>query len=342
MIRRRVLPLLALALLLSEPLLAQLPRPAAGYLGTAGLRTWARTAAFPRTIVVDSGGAGDYASVSAGLTAAAALSPAPAIFDRVLVLVYPGVRTTGNCPYTEASLTVPAHVSLVGLIPGSAGAGSFTGHTNICLTGTSGTLVSVGDKAQIARLDLELSAALTADTVAVGKSSGTGTATMNDVVISAGSVVGDSFNLDLINNSSGGLYLEDVGIWRVGTATKTRHIVNSSATGVSHYRGRLRVGTSQAVVVETTGSGIIKLWSTRLDANGTCDLKSAAADSIEAYSVEYRTTCGAGTVSNAITYIDALSSPSGTCPPGRMGYDASYLYLCNASGAWRRVAHETF
>ena len=321
---------------------AQLPRPSSGYLTQKMLRDWAHTGTYSRVITVDSGGKGDYTTISAALTAAAALSPAPDTFDRVTVIVYPGIKQGSSLPsYVETNLDVPAYVSLIGMVPGSASAGIDSGHISVRLTGTTGSLWTVGDRVVLSRMDFTLSLAMTGATTMLAKSSGSGIATLEDVNINVTSAAGDSFALKMISCTSGGLYLERVGIWRFGTATNTVSIFNDGCTaGVSHYLGRIRPGTSQAVAVETTGS-VIKMWQSRIDSGATCDLKLAGAASMEAYGVaEYRSVCGSGTVKNAKTYLEALSgAPSGACPPGSAPYDTSYLYLC-VGGTWRRIAHE--
>jgi hypothetical protein len=320
--------------------LAQLPRPATGYLGTSGLRDWARTSKFSRVLTVDSGGRGDYTSISTALAAAAALSPAPSLAARATVLVYPGnAPISGFSAYSEATVAVPDYVTLLGIVPASSGAGAFNGNVTVALTSTSGTQVSVGVSSVIAHLDFYGSAALTGATTLLGKTS-TGNSTVIDSTLYGSGLAGDSYALDLASCSgSGALYLENVALLRLGTATLTRHLVSACAAGISHYRGRMNPGESQAVLVETTGSGVLKLWSSRIDEGATCDLKAAGAGSISAYSTEYHSACGAGSVSNAETFEHAFASPpSGACPSGMKGYDGSYVYICVASG-WRKIAH---
>ena len=70
-------------------------------------------AQMPAIVTVNAGGGADATTIDAGITAANALSPGSG--NPVAIIVYPGSYTSTSVP-----VTVPAWVSIVGLVPGAA------------------------------------------------------------------------------------------------------------------------------------------------------------------------------------------------------------------------------
>lgn len=340
MTRIRAVSALLLALLFSSMAAdAQLPRGKAKYpnsMSTRQIAQYLQSAQFARMVTVDSGGSGDYTSIAAALAHVAAQT-GRSQFNRWMVMVYPGVTSaSGLGQYDEAVLSVPSYTTLTGVVAPWGNGGTVMGVPVVHPTGTSGSLVTVGQNASLQNLMIHVTG-LTGATVAVEVLGVSGNAVnFTNVSINASSSLADH-QLDLLKVSTGSFVGHNVHLSRSGANTATRGVVSAAGNaGITLYGGRIDAGSGSLAAVENLDDTAVSLFGTRLGVS-TAQLKRSSTGTIVTQGVSYTTSSGV-IDNNPVMGAYAATLPA-TCSPGAGFVDstavAPRVCACTATDTWR-------
>jgi hypothetical protein len=291
------------------------------------LRQYLTEGSFFHTLTVDSGGSGDFLTLSAAIAYVTAQNPT--LSSQWTILLYPGTT------YTEPSLTLPPFTLLQGFT--SPGTRSFQpqGRPILQITGTTGTGVILANGTTLADLGITFTGALIAGYKAISAPSTTAAAlTRLLIVVSA---TAPNVALDILSVTGGNLTVEDTAIQRLGTGmTATRHVFCSSGSAVLTGTW-LQASTTQAAVVETAG-GTVRLLHSRIFGGATLDLKNTSG-TLSVDQVSYTTESGsitrAGTLTPRITFGGATTPAA--CTPPELYVDttnSARLCACTAANTW--------
>jgi hypothetical protein len=331
---RAVLVVLAVLVLSALPAAAQIPR--GNKLGKRWpqpynltlLRQYLTEGAFFHTLTVDSGGSGDFLTVSAAITYVTAQNPTST--SQWTILLYPGIT------YTEPSLTLPPFTLLQGFT--SPGTRSFQpqGRPILQITGTTGTGVTLANGTTLADLGITFTGALTPTYKAFSVPSTATAAAITRLLITI-SATAPNVALDILSVTGGTLTVEDTAIQRSGAGmSATRHLFCSSGTATLTGTW-LQASTSQSTVVETAG-GTVRLLHSRVFGGATLDLKNTSG-TLSVDQVSYTTESGpitrSGALAPRITFGGA-TTPA-TCTPPELYLDttaSARLCACTAANIW--------
>jgi hypothetical protein len=291
------------------------------------LRQYLTEGAFFHTLTVDSGGSGDFLTVSAALAYVTAQNPTST--SQWTILLYPGIT------YIEPSLTLPPFTLLQGFT--SPGTRSFQpqGRPVIQITGTTGIGVTLANGTTLADLGVTFTGSLTAGYKAFSAPSTT-TAALTRLLITVPATA-PNIALDILSITGGNLTVEDTALQRLGAGmTTTRHVFCSAGTATLTGTW-LQASASQAVVVETAG-GTVRLLHSRVFGGATLDLKNTSG-TLSTDQVSYTTESGpitrAGALAPRITFGGA-TTPT-TCTPPELYLDttnSARLCACTANNTW--------
>jgi hypothetical protein len=292
------------------------------------LRQYLTEGSFFHTLTVDSGGSGDFLTVSAAIAYVSAQNPT--VSSQWTILLYPGTT------YTEPSLTLPPFTLLQGFT--SPGTRSFQpqGRPILQITGTTGTGVTLANGTTLADLGITFTGALTAGYKAFTVPSTTTAAAITRLLITVPATA-PNLALDILSVTGGNLTVEDTAIQRLGAGmTATRHLICSSGTATLTGIW-LQASTTQAIVVETAG-GTVRLLHSRIFGGATLDLKNTSG-TLSVDQVSYATESGpitrAGALTPRITFGGA-TTPA-TCTPPELYLDttaSARLCACTAANTW--------
>jgi hypothetical protein len=329
-----VLAVLAVLVLSAHPAHAQIPR--GNKLGKRWpqpynltlLRQYLTEGSFFHTLTVDSGGSGDFLTVSAAITYVSAQNPTST--NQWTILLYPGTT------YTEPSLTLPPFTLLQGFTHQGTRSLQPQGRPLIQITGTTGSGVTLSSGSAIADLGFLFTGVLTAGYKGINIPAAATATALTRVMILV-STAAPNVALDILSITGGSLTLEDTAIQRGGNGmTATRHLFCSSGSAVLSGAWLL-ASSSQAVVVETAG-GVVRLLHSRIFGGATLDLKNTSG-TLSTDQVSYTTESGAitraGTLTPRITFGGATTPAA--CTPPELYVDttnSARLCACTANNAW--------
>ena len=296
------------------------------------LRQYLTDGSFFHTVTLDSGGSGDFISLSAALAFVTAQNPSPT--SQWTLLIYPGTS------YTETNLILPPFTILQGFTsPGTRSLQS-PGRPMIQITGTTGTGVTLALGTSLVDLGFNFTGILTPGYKAFSIPTSAASTTLTRVMIFV-SPSAPNVSLDILSITGGSLTLEDTSIQRGGNGmTTTRHVFCSAGSAVLSGAWLL-ASSSQAVVVETAG-GIVRILHSRIFGGATLDLKNTSG-TLSADQVSYATESGiisrAGVLSPRIT-LGGATVPS-ACTPPELYVDttnSARLCACTANNTWACAA----
>jgi hypothetical protein len=124
---------------------------------------------------------------------------------------------------------------------------------------------------------------------------------------------------------------------RNSTNAQTFNWYHTYTDASNYHRGALKTSsTGIEIAAETAGSGSDNLDIT-LSPTGTGQVKVASSYGIVVDATTYIT--GTNVYTPTLTVATSSSPASGAaCTTGTITWDASYIYVCTASGAWKRAA----
>lgn len=282
-----------------------------------------------RTVTV--GLTGKFTTIGAAITYVATQTRAAG--TRWLIDVAPGAAaagTDGLSAYVESGVAVPSFTTVQCSHRGRPGGATFPGPaTSISLTGTSGDLVTCGNDCAIQGCAFYYAATPTAGIRIIALKGG-GAAYLGDVQVQVKGTVADTNTIDVIALDTGTSgYLFNIIAQRFGLGSLTRTVVSTSSSGLSLYGGRFSpANASQVNLMETTGSGKLKLWWTRTDPGATFDL-AGTGGSIETYYSTYETSTG--TVDDELIHANVVG----------MRPQAAAPYACTAARSGRKYFDST-
>lgn len=304
-------------------------------------------AAHTHVVEVDGTGfQGDYKDLSEACAWVAAKSPAASAPWTIRLY-------NAAAHYTETTLTVPAYTTIQGVNdrPGVAG---LTGGPVIEMTGVTGNLVTLSAGSALSNVEVYYAADPTAATNLIATTSSS-SAVLSNVLVTVTADTDDAFSLDMIESTgTGDLSLFGVSTVRSGTATLTRNVVASSSGTTSVWGGKHDGGTSQAKLVEA-GAGTLALYGVALGSATTQLTRTGGTLQVTAtpFSTSSGTITGlnvygatvTGTTLTGTTLITSTHTPATAaeaCTAGTVTWDTGFVYVCTASGAWKRAAIATW
>jgi hypothetical protein len=294
------------------------------------LRQYLTEGSFFHTITVDSGGSGDFISLSAAL--AFVTSQNPSFTSQWTLLVYPGTS------YTETNLTIPPFTLIQGFTSPGTRSIQPLGRPMIQITGTTRAGVTLSLGSTLVDLGFNFTGVLTPGYKAIHIPAGAEDTTLTRVVIFI-SPSAPNVTLDILSITGGSLTLEDTSIQRGGNEmTATRHLFCSAGSAVLSGAWLL-ASSSQAAVVETAG-GFVRILHSRIFGGATLDLKNTSG-TLSADQVSYTTESGpitrAGILSPRIT-LGGSALPAACAPPEiyiNTTATAPKICACIALNTWR-------
>jgi hypothetical protein len=323
-----------LVLSLAAPATAQIPR--GNKLGKRWpqpynltlLRQYLTEGSFFHTLTVDSGGSGDFTTLSTALAYVA--SQNPTLSNQWTLLLVPGTT------YTEPSLTLPPFTLLQGFT--SPGTRSFQpqGRPIVQITGTTGSGVTLANGSTLADLGFTFTGVLTAGYKAFSAPATATAAALTRLLIVVNATA-PNVALDILSITGGALTVEDTAIQRSGTGmTATRHLFCSSGTAVLSGTW-LQASATQAAVAETAG-GTLRILHSRIFGGAALDLKNTSG-TLSVDQVSYATESGAitraGALAPRVTFGGA-TMPA-VCTPPELYLDttaSARLCACTAANTW--------
>jgi hypothetical protein len=289
---KRFLAFLLLLIITATAAVPQMPRDRRAASGNLyDIRRTLAKAQFSRLVTVDSGGMGDFKTLSAALNYVAGQEGRTGT-NRWLVKVYPGTPISGGISqYEDQTLTCPTWTTVQGEIGGWTNGSVLGGVPSIRLTGSIGTLVSLGQGCVLVNLDFISN---TPTNGAVKFLSVTGSpALLTNVSVRVTPSVTDANDIDLVSLENGGsLSATSLQVQRGDGNTKTRGLVANGNASATLYLGRLRSGLGSPALIENAGTGQITLNGTRLEGGATFDLKRSGSGAIVTQGVAYTFSSG--------------------------------------------------
>lgn len=329
--------LLGALILAGLPAAAQLPSTTDPLYNNFSQRTYLKTRTFSRTVTVDAGGRGQYATVGAALAWVATQTRTAS--TQFLVLVYNGSAQAALgfddwYNYSESPFVVPTYTTVQGVAAGHSVPTSSNGAPQLIFTSATGPLITLGDGSSLVNLDLKYVGTPSAPLVGID-AVGAGIAVLTNVALqmlplNATHAVTGIRNAD----DDVGLYLYNSSVVTGGVSSASSvNVDNSSSTGTAIYDGRFYGGTCAASFRST--AGIMKLFDARVDTGCTVQLATSGAGTIEARGVAYTTSSGTG-----ITHSDGIQGHlkcpilSGAgAPEGAVTASVCALYVRTDGGA---------
>jgi hypothetical protein len=296
------------------------------------LRQYLIEGSFFHTLTIDSGGSGDFTSISPALAFVTAQNPS--ITSQWTLLLYPGTS------YIETNLTIPPFTIIQGFTsPGTRSIQSL-GRPMIQITGTTGAGVTLSLGSTLVDLGFNFTGILTPGYKAINIPASAAATTLTRVMIFV-SPSAPNISLDILSITGGSLTLEDTSIQRGGNGmTATRHLFCSAGSAVLSGAWFL-ASSSQAAVIETAG-GVVRVLHSRIFGGAAVDLKNTSgtltADQVS-YTTESGTISRAGVLSPRITLGGATVPPA--CTPPELYVDttnSARLCACTANNTWACAA----
>jgi len=255
-----------------------------------------------RQVIVDSGGAGDFTTLSDALAFVAAQSRTD--LARWLVQIYPGVPAmSGLSQYEEISVSIPSFTTVEGVVGGWTNGKILGDVPTIRLLGTSGSLVTADDGVVILNIDWFDN---TPTTGAVKIFSAMGNVVTTNMSVRAASTVTNANAIDIVSiENNGSLSANNLNVMRTDANTQTRALVSQiGSQGVTIYGGRLRSGLGSPALVENLAASSIQIFGTRLEGGAAYDLKRTGTGNVVTQGVSYAS--DSGNVSNGVLRGDAM------------------------------------
>ncbi|HEV7509591.1 MAG TPA: hypothetical protein VGS07_32255 [Thermoanaerobaculia bacterium] len=255
-----------------------------------------------RQVTVDSGGAGDFTTLSAAL---AFLATQPRTdLSRWLVQLYPGVPAGGGLSqYEEISVSIPSFTTVEGVVGGWTNGKVLGDIPTIRLLGTSGSLVTADEGAVILNVDWFDN---TPTTAPVKIFSAVGSVVTTNMSVRVAPTVTNANAIDMVSiENNGSLSANNLNITRTDANTKTRAIVAQvGSQGAAIYGGRLRSGLGSPALVENLAASTFQLFGTRLEGGAEYDIKRSGTGSVITQGISYAS--DSGNVSNGVLRGDAI------------------------------------
>ncbi|HEX4966135.1 MAG TPA: hypothetical protein VF173_35330 [Thermoanaerobaculia bacterium] len=248
------------------------------------------TPQFSRLVTVDSGGSGDYTTLSAALAFVATQTRTN--LSRWLVQVYPGVPAAGGLSqYEEISLEIPSFTTVEGVVGGWTNGTVLGDVPTVRLLGTSGSLVTADDGTVVLNIDWFDN---TPTTGAVKIFSAAGNVVTTNMSVRAASTVTSAYAIDMVSvESNGSLSSNNLNIMRTDANTTTRALVaQSGSLGTTIYGGRFRSGLGSPALIENLAASNLQLFGTRLEGGAAYDIKRTGTGSIFTQGVSYTSDFG--------------------------------------------------
>jgi hypothetical protein len=280
--------------LVAVPLTAQEPRAEPPRLIPATL--------FSRQVAVDSGGSGDFTTLSAALEFVAAQPRTD--LSRWLVQIYPGVPAAGGLSqYEETSVSIPSFTTVEGVVGGWTNGKILGDVPTVRLLGTSGSLVMADEGAVVLNVDWFDDSPATA---AVKIFSALGNVVTTNMSVRVAPTVANAWAIDMVSiENKGSLSATNLNVMRTDANTKTRGLVSQvGSQGAALYGGRLRSGLGSPALVENLAVTSIQLFGTRLEGGAAYDLKRTGTGGLITQGVSYASEFG--NVSNGVLRGDAM------------------------------------
>jgi hypothetical protein len=284
----------ALWVFISIPLTAQEPRAEPPRLIPATL--------FSRQVAVDSGGFGDFTTLSAALEFVATQPRTD--LSRWLVQIYPGVPAAGGLSqYEEISVSIPSFTTVEGVVGGWTNGKILGDVPTVRLLGTSGSLVTADEGAVVVNIDWFDN---TPTMAAVKIFSALGNVVTTNMSVRVAPTVTDAFAIDMVSmENKGSLSATNLNVMRTDANTKTRGLVSQlGSQGAALYGGRLRSGLGSPALVENLAASTLQLFGTRLEGGAAYDVKKTGTGSVITQGVSYAS--DSGNVSNGVLRGDAI------------------------------------
>lgn len=327
---------------------AQIPRPRTTPYNSKLTSKFLETARFTRTVTVDSGGAGDFASVKAACDFVAA-QPGRSSINRWLIKVYPGTAApSGLAAYDEEPFTVPSWSTLAGEADGWNNGAINAGIPRIRVRGAAGQLVTLEAGAATVNVEFFANQAQTGPLrfiLAAGLS-----VTMTNTAVLVDPALGNTHPLDLVAVASGALLsAHNLTAIRTNPNSVTRAVVvDNGSFGATLYGGRFRSGLGSPALMENLSAASLLLFHSRLEGGALIDLKRSSTGGIGAPGVQYSFESGGidnGTVRGDAIILDDrthLYTGTGSPEPVRTAPEGS-LFLRSDGPPWlyRKVAGGT-
>jgi hypothetical protein len=257
---------------------------------------------FSREVAVDSGGSGDFTTLSAALEFVA--TQPRTNLSRWLVQIYPGVPAAGgSSQYEETSVSIPGFTTLQGVVGGWTNGQVLGDVPTIRLLGTSGSLVTADDGVVILNVDWFDN---TPTTGAMKIFSALGTVVTTNMSVRVAPTVTNANAIDMVSiENSGSLSANNLNVMRTDANTKTRALVaQAGSLGGAVYGGRLRSGLGSPALVENLAASNLQLFGTRLEGGAAFDIKRTGTGGVVTQGISYAS--DTGNVSNGILRGDAI------------------------------------
>ncbi|HEX4964740.1 MAG TPA: hypothetical protein VF173_28265 [Thermoanaerobaculia bacterium] len=257
---------------------------------------------FSRLVTVDSGGLGDFTSLSAAL-AFVATQPRTNL-SRWLVQVYPGVAVaSGLSQYEEISIEIPSFTTVEGVVGGWTNGTVLGDVPMVRLLGSSGSLVTADDGVVVLNIDWFDN---TPTTAAVKIFSAVGNVVATNMSVRAAPSVTSANAIDMVSiDSNGSLSANNLNVMRTDANTQTRALVaQPGSQGVAVYGGRFRSGLGSPALIENLAASNLQLFGTRLEGGAVYDLKRTGTGSIFTQGVSYAS--DSGNISNSTLRGEAV------------------------------------
>lgn len=295
-----------------------------------------------RTIYVDSSGRCstkhrcDFRTLSDAFSWVTAQTPAAA--SRWVVKVYSGNTDASGHGYSETSLTVPNFTLVECLNSPGEMALLNAGQCMVKITGTSGAGVTLGTGSNLADMGFNYTGVLEAGYKAISCPTGcVATMARSMVFVAAGA---PDVAFDLVSVTGGSLTAESVAMQRGGSGKVNARLLHASSGSAIFWGSYFLNSSSQAVGVETSGTGIIRVVGGRSAGGAVLDFKNTAGTlSIDshAYGTESGTITRAGALSPRVTYGN--TAPAACTPPELfVDVDSSTLCACTTANTWKCAA----
>lgn len=267
-------------------------------------------APFSRLLRVDSGGMGDYLTLSEAL-AYVASQPDRSAVNRWMVEIFPGVPAEGGVSqYEETSLICPAWTIIKGQAGGWTNGTVLGGVPTVRLMGSAGSLVTLEQGCSIADLDFFDNTA-TSGALKILSVTGPNVSLTNvSVRVSSSVTTADPVDILSIENNSS-LSANSLQIQRNDPNAKTRAVVTYGNGSGTFYLGRFRSGLGSPALVENTGTGTISLYGTRLEGGAVYDVKRSGPGPITTQGVSYSQESGIIDNSNIRAKVLVVASKCG-------------------------------
>ncbi len=255
-----------------------------------------------RLVTVDSGGSGDFTTLSAALAYVATQTRTD--LSRWLVQVYPGDPAAGGLSqYEESSVAIPSFTTVEGVVGGWTNGNVLGDVPTVRLLGSSGSLVTADSGAVIFNIDWFDN---TPTSAAVKVFCALGNVVTTNMSVRVASSVTNINAIDLVSiENKASLTATNLNLMRTDANTSTRALVaQPGAQGAAIYGGRLRSGLGSLALVENLAASSLQLFGTRLEGGAAYDIKRTGTGNVITQGVNYAS--DTGNVSNGLLRGDSI------------------------------------